>query len=111
MKTIIGQQVFIIKFRYPTPSEGESRTTMCYIRSGVSGERELSDYLITTIAKTHHKDNFNRHVGRMITFKRLMDQLFDEKNGFVSKFGLTKEHKSVFWKDFREQCPRTFKNI
>ena len=118
MKTVIGNNAFVIKFAYPhrenpledQPKPGNrwpQRPTICYIRQGEVGTKELSNTLVQEVAISHPKDQFIKAVGRSISFKRAIHALFAKKE-LRELYNLDSNSFKQFMNDFKTQCSASF---
>lgn len=112
MKTVIGNNVFVTKFAYPTkegnidPKPGNiwpRRATVCYIKHGVTGTTELPNKLVEVDVVNSKRDQFNKKIGRPLAFKKALRELFNNAE-YRTQFGLTKAEFNQFVRDFKEQC-------
>lgn len=118
MKTVIGNDVFIIKFAYPVkvvksnprknidPKPGKiwpHRVSKCFIKHGILGSEELPVAIVEVNTANCNGEPFNKRIGRPVAFKKAIRTLFADTK-LREKFNLDDSHFKVFVNDFKEQC-------
>lgn len=113
MKSVIGKDVFIVKFAYKVAEKNaKCRKTTCYFKHGpVKNKEIISERIVEETVRNIHTEPFIRAKGRKHAFFKALSTLFSNPE-LHDQFNLTGAHYRQLVNDFYEQCAtsRQFKD-